>query len=95
MNARLKIAAAIMRGSIERAVAARAFNVELIGKESIFDALIRAGHAIDFAGAVAMVGRRFPPEQSTWNDLAAWVESYSAAEAPPQPPVPGNLLAKK
>ena len=57
---------------------AREFNLELAGKMSIYDALIKAGQARDFHSAVRLVAEKFPPSRagltSAWSHIAefAW-----------------------
>lgn len=59
------------------------FQIEIRGRESIFDALIHAGQALDFDHAVRLVGAAFPPPAGgRWGELAAWVQDYEDHERP-------------
>lgn len=59
------------------------FQVELKGKESIYDALIKSGQARDFHAAVRLVAEKFPPSragfQASWSELALWSWNYDHA----------------
>ena len=74
--------------AIERALPrsdlAREFNLELKGKESIYDALVKAGVAQNFHHAVRLVAEKFPPSRagitsSSWSNLALWLWDYDHA----------------
>lgn len=97
MNRKLKIIANLIRHSIRlgahpnpslaahglKAGAISAFfQVEIRGRESVFDALIREGKARDFPDAVRLVGEQFPPPGGgRWRELLAWIEDYENEEA--------------
>jgi len=73
--------------SIERAFPrsdlAREFGIELNGKMSIYDALVKASIAKDFHDAVKVVAARFPPSRagftSSWSELSLWLWDYDHA----------------
>ena len=73
--------------SIERAFPrsdlAREFNLELKGKESIYDALVKTGAVENFHEAVRLVAEKFPPAKagftSSWSELALWLWDYDHA----------------
>lgn len=60
------------------------FSIELKGKMSIYDALIKAGLSSNFHESVRLVAERFPPERAglscSWSKLAEWSYSYDHAE---------------
>lgn len=63
---------------------AREFNLQLNGKESIYDALVKASVADGFHQAVRLVAEKFPPERAglnsaTWSQLALWLWEYDRA----------------
>lgn len=62
---------------------AREFGLELVGKMSIFDALIQSGAAKNFYRAVELVAGKFPPSRAglktSWSELALWTWDYDQA----------------
>lgn len=74
--------------SIERAFPradfAKEFSIELHGKMSIYDALIKAGKAGSFHEAVRMVAKRFPASKAglshSWREIAEWSFDYDHGE---------------
>ena len=74
--------------SIERAFSrsdlAREFCIELNGKQSVYDALVKSGKAENFHHAVQMVAEKFPPSRAgltmtSWSALAVWSWDYDHA----------------
>ncbi len=67
-----------------RAEFAAEFGIELRGKMSIYDALIKAGKAGSFHAAVRVVAKRFPASKAglshSWRELAEWSFDYDHAE---------------
>ncbi len=80
---KIKIIARLMRSGLNKVALAATFDVEIRGRESIFDCLVREGRAENFSRAVELVGRRLPPPSGgRWGELAAWVENYEDHERP-------------
>lgn len=74
-----------MRSSLPKTMLAKEFDIEIRGRESVFDALVREGKAASFLHAVEIVGRHFPPPGGgRWRDLVEWVEDYEGQERRPE-----------
>jgi len=69
--------------AFSRSALAQELGIELKGKESVYDALIKAGKAQSFDQAVRLVAEKFPPSRvgftSSWSELALWLWDYDHA----------------
>jgi len=81
-----KAVARLVKNSYTRSEFASVMGVELVGKQDVFDALIKSGQANDFSMAVALVATKMPPKNGgNWEDLAKFavdLEDANPASAP-------------
>lgn len=75
--------ARMIERNFPRSDLAREFNLELKGKASIYDTLVKSGSAESFHQAVRLVAEKFPPSraglQTSWSELALFTWDYDHA----------------
>lgn len=87
-NLTRKAVARLIKNTYSPAEFAKAFGVELRGKADIFDTLVKAGEAMDFAEAVAKVAVKMPPKGQgahSWEELAAFTVELDDPKHQAQP----------
>jgi DNA-binding TFAR19-related protein (PDSD5 family) len=65
--------ARLIKNAFSKAELSKMFNVEIVGKQDIFDALIRSGKANNFSNAVALCASKIRSEKSDWDETVKFV----------------------
>jgi hypothetical protein len=90
-----KAVARLLKNTYTPADFAKTFGIEIKGKADIFDALVKAGHAQNFAAALVMVATKMPPKGGHgWEELAEFTKALEDAPAVTSQPLAPQVVAK-
>jgi dihydroxyacid dehydratase/phosphogluconate dehydratase len=90
-----KAVARLLKNTYTPADFAKTFGIEIKGKADIFDALVKAGHAQNFAAALVMVATKMPPKGGHgWEELAEFTKALEDAPAVTSQPLAPQAVAK-